>query len=44
LVVAARPERIEPRAVKRRPKPYARLNQPRMAMRQRLRRRKRRLF
>jgi len=44
LVVAARPERIEPRAIKRRPKPYARLNQPRVAMRQRLRRRKRRLF
>jgi len=44
LVVPERPERIEPRAIKRRPKQYARLNQPRMEMRKRLRRRKRRLF
>ncbi len=43
-LVPERPERIEPRAVKRRPKPYAWLNRPRVEMRKRLRQRKRRLF
>lgn len=36
-IVPDRPERIEPRAVKRRPKEYDRLNQPREILRKRLR-------
>jgi hypothetical protein len=43
-VVPYRPERVEPRAVKRRPKEYARLNRPRQEMRKQLHRRKKRLF
>src|SRR5262249_21504934 len=37
--VGQRPDRYEPRAVKRRPKNYPRLRQPRQAARNRLRRR-----
>lgn len=36
LVVPYRPDRIEPRAIKRRPKEYDRLNRPRAEMRKRL--------
>ena len=39
-LVPDRPDRIEPRAVKRRPKEYDRLNQPREVLRKRLRRQK----
>jgi hypothetical protein len=39
-LVPDRPGRIEPRAVKRRPKEYDRLNQPREVLRKRLRRQK----
>ena len=35
-VVPERPDRIEPRAIKRRPKEYDRLNKPRSIMKQRL--------
>jgi hypothetical protein len=41
--VGRRPERYEPRAVKRRPKNFPRLNQPRKAARRRLRRRTKRV-
>ena len=39
--VGGRPDRYEPRAVKRRPKPFPRLSQPREAARRRLRRARR---
>jgi len=39
-VVPKRPGRWEPRAVKRRPKEYDRLNQPRAALRKLLKRKK----
>ncbi len=35
-VIPDRPDRIEPRAIKRRPKEYDRLNKPRSVMKQRL--------
>jgi hypothetical protein len=40
VVVPERPGRIEPRAVKRRPKQYPRLNRPRATLRKSLRRKK----
>ena len=40
LVNPHRPDRIEPRAIKRRPKAYARLSKPRAVMRKRLKKRK----
>jgi hypothetical protein len=41
LLVPYRPERLEPRAVKRRPKEYDRLNKPRAVMRRQLKRKPR---
>ena len=43
-LAADRPNRVEPRALKRRPKEYARLNRPREELRKHLRRRKKRVF
>jgi len=41
LLVPYRPERLEPRAIKRRPKEYDRLNKPRAVMRRQLKRKPR---